>query len=119
MSVFDIISEQQKGKENGPVWMLGEQLKDICRASEAAAEIVERDMRQAGMGLEALEKKLKAFADEKHKALKGSCVCVSPGEAEMVIRQFYGLEEAAPQKECKEPAPQQTAGSILSLEDFL
>ena len=38
MTVFEMIDAQQKGKENTAPWMVGEQLKDICRADPGCAE---------------------------------------------------------------------------------
>lgn len=32
MNVFEMITAQQKGKENTAAWMVGEQLKEICRS---------------------------------------------------------------------------------------
>ena len=95
MNVFDKISAQQ-GKERTAVWMVGEQLKDIICNSSRLQEIVEQDLENEAMNLSACEKKIKAFAD-KHKT--GNFACVTPADAEDIIREFYGLnreEEAKP-----------------------
>ena len=89
MTVFEMIEEQQKGKENTAPWMVGEQLKDICRAEPACAAIVTEDLQNKDMSLEACEKRIKAWADKQPR--KGKCVCVTPIVAEGIIREFYGL----------------------------
>lgn len=91
MNVFEKI-EAQQGKDRTAVWMVGEQLKDIIRHDERLQEIVAQDLERDGMGLAECEKKIKAFAD-KHKT--GNFACVIPAEAEKIIREFYGLGEAA------------------------
>ena len=67
--------ERQQAKEKGrtAAWMVGEQLKDI--------DIPEMSIQQA-------EKKIKAYADA-HKT--GRFACVTPVEAERILREFYGL----------------------------
>ena len=90
MNVFEKIELQQKGKENTAPWMVGEQLKDICRRESAASELVEKDLDIKEMSLEACEKKIRAWADA-HK--KGNCAVVPPNVAEGIIRKFYGIPE--------------------------
>ena len=90
MNVFEKIELQQKGKENTAPWMVGEQLKDICRRESAAAELVEKDLDIKEMSLEACEKKIRAWADA-HR--KGNCAVVPPNVAEGIIRKFYGIPE--------------------------
>lgn len=89
----DLISKQQKGKENTAVYGVGEQLKEICSASEKAAEIVVQDLANEDMSISNCEKKIKALADERHKYSKSNSVYVSPAEAEGIIREFYGLPD--------------------------
>ncbi len=112
MNVFEMIEAQQKGKENTAVWMVGEQLKDICRADPACESIIAEDLQNPDMSLEKCEKKIKAWADKQKRT--GNCVCVPPNVAEGIIREFYGLGE-------KETAEKETnTGShILSLEDLI
>lgn len=93
MTVFEMIEAQQKGKENTAPWMVGEQLKDICRADPRCAEIVAKDLEVAAMSIVECEKKIKDWADRQKRF--GNCVCVSPNVAEKIIREFYGLPEAA------------------------
>lgn len=109
MDVFEKISALQKGIENTTPYFVGEQLKDICRREPVCAELVEKDLDVAGMGLADCEKQIKAYAD-KHK--KGGCSVVPPNVAEGIIRKFYGLPEAGEQK--TEPA-----GKVLDLSAFL
>lgn len=91
MNVFEKIEAQQKGKENTAPWMVGEQLKDICRREPRAAELVDKDLDVKEMSIAECEKKIHAWADA-HK--KGSCAVVPPNVAEGIIRKFYGIPEA-------------------------
>ena len=109
MTVFEKIAAQQ-GKERTAVWMVGEQLKEICEREPRAAELVEQDLENPEMSLANCEKKIKAFAD-KHKT--GNFACVIPSEAEKIIREFYGLDK--PEEKAKQLAP----GGIIDLADFL
>lgn len=112
MTVFEKI-EALQAKENGrtDAWMVGEQLKDICRAEPHSAELIDKDMDVKEMDLRAAAAKIKAYAD-KHKT--GNFACVTPMEAERILREFYGL---AGRTEKREAAP--TAGKIIDLGDFL
>lgn len=103
--------EKQQPKERTPVWMVGEQLKDMLREEPELSEIVVQDLDVKEMSLAECEKKIKAFAD-KHRS-KGFA-CVIPAEAEEIIRKFYGLPE-------REATPEKTAGvkPMLDLADFL
>ena len=99
MTVFEKIEAQRVGKENTPVWMVGQQLRDICRSDEGCARIVSEDLENKSMGIDAAAKKIKDWADEQHKKKKGNCVCVPPDVAERIIREFYGLPAADSEKE--------------------
>ena len=118
MNVFEKIAAQQAGKENTAAWMVGEQLKDICRADPHCAEIVAQDLESSGMSLEACEKKIKAKADEIQKKTKQKCVCIPPNVAEQVIREFYGLPEAQ-EKAPSDPVPVAENTGFLDLADLL
>ena len=83
----EMISGQQPS-ERSPVWMVGEQLKDILRAQPELAELVLQDLDVQDLSISACEKKIKEFAD-KHKS--GGFSCVIPSEADNIIREFYGL----------------------------
>ena len=106
MNVYEKIAEQQKGMENTAVYMVGEQLKDIIRGNSDMEELV---------SLRTCEEKIKAYADEKHKELKGNCVCVTPIEADKLIREFYGLPEAAAEGKTAQPAAASAKKKAVSL----
>lgn len=106
MDVFEKITKQQ-GKERSAVWMVGEQLKDMIRNDPAGQEIVSQDLELQEMSLRNCEKKIKEFADG-HKT--GNFACVTPVEAEAIIREFYGLAE-------REETTTVAAG-VVNLADF-
>ena len=110
MTVFEKITAQQ-GKERTAVWMVGEQLKEICEKEPRAAELVLQDLENPEMSLANCEKKIKAYADN-HKT--GNFACVIPSEAEKIIREFYGLDRPA-ERQIKQPTP----GGIIDLANFL
>lgn len=85
----------QQGPEGTAVWCVGEDLKEIVGNDRRLAEIVLTDLDAKGMSLADCEHQIKAKADERHKKTRGTGVGVSPKEAEEIIRQFYGLGEAA------------------------
>lgn len=101
MSVFDKIAAQQEGKEYTDVWMVGQQLKDILRGDPSLEEVVDKDLEVQGMSLADCAGKIKAWADEQHRKVKGNSVCVPPDVAEGIIREFYGL----PGADSEPPAP--------------
>lgn len=115
MTVFEMIEAQQQGLEDTTVYMVGQQLKDICRADLACAAIVAEDLQQKEMSIAACEKKIKAKADAiaKDKKLRG--VGISPDTAEKIIREFYGLPENCGAS----PVPTQTGTTIFDLDDLL
>lgn len=86
-----IEKQQAKVQKRSAPWMVGEQLKDICRLEPRSAELVAQDLQKEAMGIVQAEKKIKAFADS-HKA--GSFSCVTPAEADRILREFYGLPAA-------------------------
>lgn len=102
----------QQGKENTPVWMVGEQLKDMLEQDPAGQEIVLQDLAVPEMTLANCEKKIKAYADA-HKT--GNFACVTPKVAEDIIRRFYGIEKT---EAAATVASIQTANNVISLEDF-
>lgn len=85
----------QQGEEGTDIWMIGEQLLEIAEREPLSAELIEKDLEVAAMSLPEAAKAMKAFADEKHRKVKGKCVCVTPKEADGVLRKFYGLPEKA------------------------
>lgn len=116
--VIEKITAQQAGKEGTAVFACGEQLKDICRASDQAAEIVLQDLDNPDMSIDCCEKKIKALADERHKKLRGNSAFVSPAEAEEIIRKFYGIPEPSPAP-IVAPSPQEKVGGFIDLDDYL
>lgn len=120
MKAIELIEAQQKGKEGTPAYMVGEQLKDICRSEPASADLVEKDLAIESMSLAAAAGKIKAHADELHKKQKGNCVCITPDVAERIIREFYGLPSAAePHPAAPVPEPAAEDSGFLNLDDFL
>lgn len=122
MTVFEMIEAQQKGKEDTTSWMVGEQLKDICRQDPHCAEIVAKDLDNPSMSILECEKQIKDKADEIQKKGKQKCVGIPPNVAERVIRKFYGLPEAqitlaAAPVPASEPEPE--GFGILDLADLL
>ena len=118
VNVFEMIEAQQKGKENTAVWMVGEQLKDICRREPECGQILAEDLQSEDMSLAAAERKIKAYAD-KHRT--GNCAVVPPNVAEDILRQFYGLPKgggAVLQLVTPKMAQEETDDGF-SLDDFL
>lgn len=110
MDIYERISEQQKGQEGTAVWMVGEQLKDMCQRDPACIPLLEQDLQNPEMSLAKAERKIEAYARE-HK--KGNQGCCPPQEADRILREFYGLPGATVQK----PAP--TTDRIVSIADLL
>lgn len=95
-AVRAIEAQQAKVKPRSSQWMVGEQLKEICRREPKSAELIAQDLQVEAMGITEAEKKIKAYADG-HKT--GSFACVTPIEADRILREFYGLpkpDTAAP-----------------------
>lgn len=106
------IEEQQKElKKQNAAWYVGEQLKELAERQERWAELIAQDLNNKEMGLAAAEKKIREWAD-KHRT--GNVAVVPPEQAEKILRQFYGLPEAA----APAAAPAEERG-ILDLADFL
>ncbi|MGN0164372.1 MAG: hypothetical protein ACI4EA_12470 [Candidatus Ornithomonoglobus sp.] len=99
------ITKQQEGKEGTTVWAVGEQLKDICRTTPGAAELVLQDLENENMSIDVCEKQIAARADELYKKVKGGKVGVSPYEADRIIRKFYGLPDMPEAAAEHTPAP--------------
>ena len=105
-----LLEEQQaKVPARSPQWMVGEQLKDICRREPHCAELIAQDLENPAMSITEAERKIKAFADG-HKT--GMFSCVSSAEADRILREFYGLP--SPAEEQPGPGPQ-----VIVLADFL
>lgn len=114
-NINELISGLQKGLEGTPEYMVGQQLKDICK-DKACAKIVAEDLKNKSMGLKAAAERIKAWADEQHKKKGGSCICVPPDVAEKILREFYGLPDAMPEAPA-EPVAEPSA-PVLDLASF-
>lgn len=117
MTVFEKIEAQQKGKEDTPAWMVGEQLKDICRNDPCCAELILQDLDNGDMSIDKAERKIKAYADKQKRV--GNCACVPPNVAEKIIREFYGLPEAGAQVQPKSSEADFSELPSLDLLSFL
>lgn len=107
---IEMLNEQQRNvKERSAPWMVAEQLKDICRREPESAELIAQDLDNPQMGIVQAEKKIKAFADG-HKT--GGFACVTPLEADKILREFYGLGAAS-------DSTGEKTSKILNLADFL
>lgn len=114
-NINELISGLQKGLEGTPEYMVGQQLKDICK-DKACAKIVAEDLKNKSMGLKAAAGRIKAWADDQHKKKGGSCICVPPDVAEKILREFYGLPDAMPEAPA-EPVAEPSA-PVLDLASF-
>ena len=112
-----LIGEQQaKYKQFSPQHCVGEQLKDICMAEPASAELIAQDLAVKEMSIGEAEKKIREFAS-KHR--EGNCGVCPPREADRILREFYGLQPAAKMQQMAENAakPQQT--TFLDFDDLI
>ena len=117
MAAIAAIEVQQKDRKRDAVWMVGEQLKDICRREEHSAQLIAEDLKSESMSLAAAEKKI---AEQAKKNRVGSCGCVTPFEADEILRKFYGLPGAAETPIATDPVPAvPTEKKTIDLSDFL
>lgn len=116
--------EEQQGrvKARSAPWMVGKQLKDMVRREPGIAPLIAQDLTAGGMSLEKAEVKIKAFAD-KHQT--GNFACVTPAEAEGILREYFGLPKAEVPSSvgCADTFPQGKAGTgeaegVIDLADF-
>ena len=112
-----IIEFQRLGKEDKPEFTVGEQLLDMASQQPEIAELLAQDLDVPEMNLTAAAAKIREYADEKHKKGGGKCVCVTPTEAEKVLRAFYHLPEADAATDSRPPAG--STAPIVDLADFL
>lgn len=89
-AIAKLQEQQGEVKQYSAPWMVAEQLMDICRQEPVSAELIAQDLENASMSIVEAEKQIKAFAD-KHK--NGGFSCVSPADAENILRNFYGLPD--------------------------
>ena len=118
MSKIDVaiekITAQQKGlNKRGNAFAFGEQLKAICKESEATAELVATDLDNAEMSIEKFAEVVKKKADEIQKAEKTNEVDISPLYVDELIRDFYGLPPKG------EAPPKSDTPKIINLEDMM
>lgn len=111
------VSEQQQGKEFTDIFMVGEQIKDICRNNEKATELILADLNVFEMSIEKCAAEIKKEADRLHKEKKGSCICIPPDMAEGIIRHFYGIPDGT--DEGAVPPEERSSDNIIRLEDFI
>lgn len=111
--------EEQQPKQHDTVWCIGEQLKDLLRAEPQHAEMVLQDLRNKEQSLAAVERKIEARAKKNKVGGRG---CVSPMEAEEIIREVYGLPArgSAPEAPVQPVTPAAPAkkGGIMDLGAF-
>ena len=113
-AAIEKITAQQKGyTEEDNVFGVGEQLKDICRESEAIAELVLTDLDNPDMSIEKAEEQIEKKADEIQKKKGGKKVRISPLLADKLIRDFYGLPPKG------EAPPKPDTPKIINLEDMM
>lgn len=117
MDIFEKIASQQEGHDADDVWMVGEQLKDICRREPGCVSILMEDLENEDMAISKAAGKIKAYADSQRKGR--SCVCVPPQKAEAILREFYGLPEAGPENTVAVKKPSVFDLGSMSLEDLL
>lgn len=108
MDIFERISQQQEGQEGTAMWMVGEQLKEMCRADPACIHLLEQDLQVPEMSLAKAERKIEEYA---RKNKKGNQGCCPPNEADRILREFYGLP--------KQGATPAKGNNIVSLWDAL
>lgn len=111
-AICAIEEQQKKVKDRSPQWMVGEQLKDICRREPASAELIYQDLQIEAMSITEAEKKIKAFAD---KNKTGNFACATPAESDRILREFYGL----PKEGETQVAPVPNGNEPINLLDFL
>lgn len=110
-TLIEIIAKQQSGHENEPIFMIGEQLKEMAAADKKVEELLIQDLQRSGMSLKDAAKELQKHSDNNRG--KASCYCITPNVAEGILRKFYGLPE---RKENKSPGADTPA---IDLSDFL
>ena len=126
-AIAKLREQQSKVKDRSPQWMVAEQLIDICRMEPASAELIAQDLDNPAMSITKAEKKIKAFADS-HKT--GNFSCVTPMEADRILREFYGLPKLNRRRETiristppkapeQSPAPESSPKPLFEEADFL
>ncbi|MBR4702322.1 MAG: hypothetical protein IKO91_00615 [Oscillospiraceae bacterium] len=117
-AIAAIEAQQAKTKARTAAWMVGEQLKDMVRREPGIGALIAQDLTAGGMTLEKAEEKIRDYAG-KHRT--GHFACVTPAEAEKLLREYFGLPEVGGPSSvaCGDTFPQGKAGEgVVSLEDF-
>lgn len=118
MDIYEKIAAQQaKAPEGSDVWMVGEQLKDICRREPGCVPILAEDLDNEGMSLADAAGKIKDYADKHRGSMK--CFCVSPWQSEKILREFYGLPEAGAAAPTVAEAKAEPESLVLDFSAFL
>lgn len=113
-NALTMINAQQKGTSQcSDIWMVGEQLKEICGKEPESAQRVAEDLEGGALTLKGCAGKIREKADEEHKKSRGNCVCIPPQVAEGIIRKYFGLPAGEKKKEI------QPEIGVLDLADFL
>jgi len=115
--LYELIAEQQKGHENEPIFMIGEQLKEIAEKEPASAELIEKDLLVYGMGLKDVAKRFEEYAGKNRKGAR--CFCITPKVAEKIIREFYGLPSMEEKTDKSSEAPKPVETNYIDLSSFL
>lgn len=118
----------QQPTERNFVWMVGEQLKDFCRASSHDAQLLCNDLDIPELSLEKAEEQIAKRAKETE-VRQGNIGTggVTLQEAEDILRKFYHLSPRGerPPEPAPEPVPEPVPPSAppravsVSLDDFL
>ena len=114
----ELIQKQQSGKDNSPAFIIGLHLIDMMKQDGRIEAILEEDLQNPEMSLDNCAGKLQAEADRIHKDTKRNPVCLTPMQAEKIIRKFYGLPDPE-DLPAEEPAPAPAPSGIIELEDLL
>ena len=111
MSAIEKLLEQQaRVPEHSAPWMVAEQLMDICRREPHSAQLIDQDLDNPEMGIVQAEAQIRAYSDANRKG--ATCFCVTPIQAEKILREFYGLPENG------EQGSRSGGGKVLDLADF-
>lgn len=117
-AIAAIGAQQAKVKARSAPWMVGEQLKDMIRREPGIGELIAQDLTAGGMSLEKAEAKIREFAG-RHKV--GNFACVTPVEAEGILREYFGLPKAGDphQSPAATASPRGSQGEgVIDLADF-
>ena len=111
MSAIEKLLEQQaRVPEYSAPWMVAEQLMDICRREPHSAQLIDQDLDNPEMGIVQAEAQIRAYSDANRKG--ATCFCVTPIQAEKILREFYGLPDSGGR------GSSTGDGKVLDLADF-